>query len=64
MIHRERNRFLGRAGNGLVALQIILKELKDIQLAIQFCRETGSKNLWETLIQQSKDRPGRDHRSL
>lgn len=56
-LHREMVFLYGRAGNGPVALQIILKELKDIQLAISFCRETGSRNLWESLIQQSRDKP-------
>lgn len=56
-LHREMVFLYGRAGNGTVALRIILNELKDIQLAISFCRETGSKPLWESLIQQSRDKP-------
>ena len=50
---------LGRAGNGRVALQIILNELKDIETAIDFCRETGDQTLWPILIEESKNKPGK-----
>ncbi|CAF1302705.1 unnamed protein product [Adineta steineri] len=54
---RETVFLCGRSGNGRVALQIILNELNDIEEAIQFCRETGDKKLWDTLIEQSINRP-------
>jgi len=47
----------GRAGNGRVALQIILEKLNDIEEAIKFCRETGDQTLWKTLIEQSVNNP-------
>ena len=49
---------LERAGNGRVALQIILKQLHDIEEAIRFCRDTGDQSLWNALIQESVDKPG------
>ena len=51
---------LGRAGNGRVALQIILEKLNDIEAAIEFCRETGDQGLWMKLIEQAENKPGRD----
>jgi hypothetical protein len=51
---------IGRAGNGRVALQIILEKLHDIEEAIKFCRETGDQTLWTKLIEQSVDKPGKD----
>jgi hypothetical protein len=50
---------LGRAGNGRVALQIILEKLNDIEEAINFCRETGDKKLWAELIEKSVNKPGK-----
>ena len=52
--------WIGRAGNGRMALQIILDQLKDIEEAIHFCRETGDQSLWTILIDYSKDKPGTD----
>lgn len=43
-----------------MALQIILEQLKDIEEAIPFCRETGDQSLWTILIDYSKDKPGMD----
>lgn len=50
---------IGRAGNGRVALQIILEKLNDIEEAIMFCRGLGDQSLWTILIEQSKDKPGK-----
>jgi len=50
---------LGRAGNGRLALQIILVQLNDIEEAIKFCRETGDQTLWTILIEQSVNKPGK-----
>jgi hypothetical protein len=57
----SRDRIPGRAGNGRVALQIILEKLNDVEEAIKFCRETGDQTLWTKLIEQSKDKPGEHH---
>ncbi|CAF3554410.1 unnamed protein product [Rotaria sp. Silwood1] len=56
-LHRETVFLYGRAGNGRVALQIILEKLNDIEEAIKFCRETGDQALWTKLIEQSVDKP-------
>ncbi|UJR09415.1 hypothetical protein I4U23_013656 [Adineta vaga] len=56
-LYRETVFLYGRAGNGRVALQIILNELKDIETAIDFCRETGDQTLWPILIEESKNKP-------
>lgn len=53
------SKILGRAGNGRVALQIILEKLNDIEEAIKFCRETGDQGLWTKLIEQSVNKPGK-----
>lgn len=49
---------VGRAGNGRVALQIILEKLNDIEAAIEFCRELGDQTLWPRLIEQAENKPG------
>ncbi len=65
-IHKKKNilniyiYIIGRAGNGRVALQIILEKLNDIEEAIKFCRETGDQTLWTKLIEQSVNKPGKD----
>ena len=51
---------VGRAGNGRVALQIILEKLNDIEAAIEFCRELGDQTLWPRLIEQAENKPGTD----
>ncbi|CAF3876112.1 unnamed protein product [Rotaria magnacalcarata] len=56
-LYRETVFLYGRAGNGPVALQIILEQLHDIEEAIKFCRETGSEQLWTRLIEQSVGKP-------
>ena len=56
-----RDSILGRAGNGRIALQIILDKLNDIEAAINFCRETGDQTLWPILIKASENKPGRYH---
>jgi hypothetical protein len=54
---------IGRAGNGRVALQIILKKLNDIEEAIKFCRETGDQTLWAKLIEESEGNPGKNKKT-
>lgn len=44
---------LGRIGNTKEALDLIIKELKDIEQAINFCKEHDDEELWEDLINHS-----------
>lgn len=48
---------LGRIGNTSEALSIIIHNLKNIQTAIEFCKEHDDMDLWNDLINQSLDRP-------
>lgn len=48
---------LGRMGNTHEALTIIIHNLEDIQMAIDFCKENDDMDLWNELIHQSLDRP-------
>lgn len=48
---------LGRMGNTSEALSIIIHKLKNIQTAIDFCKEHDDMDLWNDLINQSLDRP-------
>lgn len=47
----------GRMGNTTEALSIIINKLKDIQVAIDFCKEHDDMDLWNDLINQSLDQP-------
>lgn len=48
----------GRMGDTKVALELIIKELKDMQQAISFCQEHDDPDLWDDLIEASLDQPG------
>lgn len=48
---------LDRMGNSTEALTIIMKKLKDVQMAIEFCREHNDLELWEYLVNESVDKP-------
>lgn len=48
---------LGRMGNTREALSIIIHNLKNIQMAIEFCKENDDADLWNDLINQSLDQP-------
>lgn len=48
---------LGRMGNTREALFIIIENLKNIQMAIEFCKENDDADLWNDLINQSLDQP-------
>lgn len=48
---------LGRMGNTREALFIIIHNLKNIQMAIEFCKENDDADLWNDLINQSLDQP-------
>lgn len=47
----------GRMGNTTEALVIIIENLKDIQMAIDFCKEHNDMDLWNHLIKKSLERP-------
>lgn len=46
-------------GNHRQALHLIMKELKRVDTAIQFCQEHNYESLWEELITYSLDKPGK-----
>uniref|UniRef100_A0A1Q3FE53 Vacuolar protein sorting-associated protein 41 homolog n=1 Tax=Culex tarsalis TaxID=7177 RepID=A0A1Q3FE53_CULTA len=48
---------LGRMGNTREALSIIIHKLKDIQMAIDFCKEHDDMDLWNDLINESVEKP-------
>lgn len=48
---------LGRMGNTREALSIIIHKLKDIQMAIEFCKEHDDMDLWNDLINESVEKP-------
>lgn len=48
---------LGRMGNTREALFIIIHNIKNIQMAIEFCKENDDADLWNDLINQSLDQP-------
>lgn len=50
---------LGRVGDTKEALELITKELKDMQHAIEFCQEHDDPELWNDLINHSLDKPGK-----
>ena len=48
---------LDRMGNTNEALTIIMNNLKDVHMAIEFCKEHNDLELWDKLINESVDRP-------
>lgn len=48
---------LDRMGNSTEALTIIMKNLEDVAMAIDFCREHNDLELWEYLVNESVDKP-------
>lgn len=48
---------LGRMGNSRSALKMIMKELHDVDKAIEFAKEQDDGELWEDLILYSIDKP-------
>lgn len=52
-LHPEMIYLLDRMGNASEALEIIINELKDTKMAIQFCHEHDDIELWEFLIDKS-----------
>lgn len=48
---------LGRMGDNLKALKLIIERLGDVKLAIDFAEEQRDDDLWEALIAHSETRP-------
>lgn len=48
---------LGRMGDNLKALKLIIQRLGDVKLAIDFAEEQRDDDLWEALIAHSETRP-------
>ena len=44
-------------GNTKQALSLITNELRDVDKAIEFCKEHDDSELWEDLISYSMDKP-------
>lgn len=57
LFHPEMVYLLDRMGNSTEALTIIMKKLKDVGMAIEFCREHNDLELWEYLVNESVDKP-------
>jgi hypothetical protein len=49
--------FSGRMGNVKQALKLITEKLRDVNRAIDFCKDQNEPELWEDLIQSSLDKP-------
>uniref|UniRef100_A0A183CC30 Nuclear pore complex protein Nup85 n=1 Tax=Globodera pallida TaxID=36090 RepID=A0A183CC30_GLOPA len=48
---------LGRSGNRLEALDLMVNKMHNIDMAIGFCAENGDTELWQCLIQFATNRP-------
>ncbi|XP_053961064.1 vacuolar protein sorting-associated protein 41 homolog isoform X1 [Anastrepha ludens] len=48
---------LGQMGNTIEALNIIIEKIKDIEMAIEFCKERNDSDLWNILIDESVKEP-------
>merc|ERR1719153_945971 len=53
----EKIYLLARMGNTRAALELIMKELVDVEQAVEFCKEHDDSELWEDLIRYSLDKP-------
>jgi hypothetical protein len=53
----ERIYLLGRIGNTKAALNLIIRELADIEYAVNFCKEHDDAELWNDIINYSLDKP-------
>uniref|UniRef100_A0A183BY14 Vps39_2 domain-containing protein n=1 Tax=Globodera pallida TaxID=36090 RepID=A0A183BY14_GLOPA len=52
---------LGRSGNRLEALDLMVNKMYNIDMAIDFCAENGDTELWQRLIQFATNRPEHSH---
>ncbi|XP_064554035.1 vacuolar protein sorting-associated protein 41 homolog [Drosophila montana] len=48
---------LGRMGSVVEALNIIIHKIKDIEMAIEFCKDHNDDDLWNILIDESTKQP-------
>ncbi|BES91997.1 light protein [Nesidiocoris tenuis] len=55
--HEETVHLLDIIGSTKEALVLILKEIKDFERAVEFCKEHDDTDLWEDLINYSMDKP-------
>ncbi|KAL7738816.1 hypothetical protein ACLKA6_001336 [Drosophila palustris] len=55
--HPEMVYLLGRMGSVVEALNIIIHSIKDIEMAIEFCKEHNDDDLWNKLIDESTQQP-------
>lgn len=55
--HPEMVYLLGQMGNVVEALNIIIHKIKDIEMAISFCKEHDDSDLWNLLIDESVKNP-------
>ncbi|KAH8262946.1 hypothetical protein KR044_002288, partial [Drosophila immigrans] len=55
--HAEMVYLLGRMGSVVEALNIIIHCIKDIEMAIEFCKEHNDDDLWNMLIDESTKQP-------
>jgi len=53
----ERIYLLARMGNTKDALGLIMRELMDVEQAVEFCKEQDDSDLWDDLIDFSLDKP-------
>jgi hypothetical protein len=53
----ERVFLLARMGSTRQALELIMRELVDVEQAVQFCKEQDDEELWGDLIRCSLDKP-------
>ena len=53
----DQNYLLARMGNTRAALELIMRELVDVEQAVQFCKEQDDEELWGDLITCSLDKP-------
>jgi len=53
----ERIYLLARMGNTKAALNLIIRELADIEYAVNFCKEHDDVELWNDIINYSLDKP-------
>jgi hypothetical protein len=49
---------LGRMGDNMRALNLIIERLDDVNRAIDFAKEQNDDDLWENLFRYSETRPG------
>jgi vacuolar protein sorting-associated protein 41 len=47
-----------RMGDNKRALTLIMDNLEDVELVIEFVRGVGDEELWDDLVEQAKTKPG------